>query len=109
KIARRRSSVITLDETSAERLSREHTEALEQQAATNEVLRIIRRSPANAQPVFDAIVESASRLCGAVFSAVFLYDDDSFRFVATNNFSLESTRQLLDPRSQRKPDRSDIA
>jgi two-component system NtrC family sensor kinase len=109
KIARRRSSVITLDETSAERLSREHTEALEQQAATNEVLRIIRRSPANAQPVFDAIVESASRLCGAVFSAVYLYDDDSFRIVATNNFSREATRQILELRQQRKPDRSHIA
>ena len=109
KIARRRSSVITLDETSAERLSREHTEALEQQAATNEVLRIIRRSPANAQPVFDAIVESASRLCGAVFSAVYLYDDDHFRIVATNNFSREATRQILELRQQRKPDRSHIA
>jgi len=109
KIARRRSSVITLDETSAERLSREHTEALEQQAATDEVLRIIRRSPANAQPVFDAIVESASRLCGAVFSAVYLYDDDHFRIVATNNFSREATRQILELRQQRKPDRSHIA
>src|SRR4029079_14945387 len=109
KIARRRSSVITLDETSAARLSREHNEALEQQAATDEVLRIIRRSPANAQPVFDAIVESASRLCGAVFSAVYLYDDDHFRIVATNNFSREATRQILELRQQRKPDRSHIA
>jgi len=109
KIRRPRSSVIAVDETSAERLAREHRETLEQQAATNEVLRIIRRSPADAQPVFDAIVESASRLCGAIFSAVYLCKDDRFRIVATNNFSREATRQILEHGQWRKPDRSHIA
>src|SRR5262249_16139557 len=43
------------------RRTRELDEALQQQAATSEVLSIIRRSPADAQPVFDAIVQSAAR------------------------------------------------
>ena len=91
------------------RLTREREEALEQQTATSEVLSIIRRSPADAQPVFDAIVQSAARLCGGIFSAVYLYDDDLLRIAATNNFSPQATRQILDLREQRRPDRSHLA
>ena len=47
------------------------TESLEQQTATAEILRVISTSPTDVRPIFESIVESAQRLCGGVFSAVF--------------------------------------
>src|SRR5215468_9879569 len=87
-------------------LKRERDEALEQQTATSEVLTIIRRSPADAQPVFDAIVQSAARLCGAIFGVVYLYENDRLRIAATNNLSPKATSQLHDIQQLKRPDRS---
>ena len=82
-------------------------EALEQQTATSEVLGIISRSPTNAQPVFNAIVESAARLCGAVFSVMWLYDGDVLHHVANNNFTPEVIKRILETYPKR-PDRSTV-
>src|SRR5262245_28513388 len=88
------------------RRTRELDEALQQQTATSEVLSIIRRSPADAQPVFDAIVQSAARLCGAIFSSVFLYENDRIRIAATKNFTAEATSQIYERQQLKRADRS---
>jgi GAF domain-containing protein len=88
--------------------TRELSETLEHQTATSEVLSVISRSPTDAQPVFDAIVQSAARLCEAGFSVSWLYDGDLLRIAATNNF----THEVLDRLFQtypRRPDRSVLA
>ena len=91
KSARGRSSPLAIQETEVASLTRERDEAIQQQAATSEVLKIVRRSQADVQPVFDAIVESAVRLSGAIFSVLYLYDGDRMRIGATSNFSIEAT------------------
>jgi two-component system NtrC family sensor kinase len=87
--------------------TRELSEALEHQRATSEILNVISRSPTNAQPVFDAIVESAARLCEAVFSVVWLYDGDGLHHIANNNFTPEVIRRILQTYPKR-PDRSTV-
>jgi GAF domain-containing protein len=65
------------------------SEALRQQTATSEILRIISASPTDLQPVFDAIAHSAARLCGGVFGVVYRLDDDMVHLVAHHNFNPE--------------------
>src|SRR5688572_21164204 len=60
----------------------EYKEAVEQQAATAEILRALSRSSSDPQPVFEAIVEHAHRLCGAVFSILYRYDGSMMTVVA---------------------------
>jgi GAF domain-containing protein/anti-sigma regulatory factor (Ser/Thr protein kinase) len=67
--------------------NRDLTEALEQQTATSEILRVIASSPADLQPVFDAIVKNAVRLCGTHVSCLFRFDGELIHFVAQHSFS----------------------
>jgi GAF domain-containing protein len=73
---------------------RQVTEALEQQTATSEILRVISASPTDVQPVFDAIVQSAVRLCNGVFGMVVRYDGHIARLVAHHNLPPEGLRAL---------------
>src|SRR3984893_12233197 len=56
--------------------TRELTESLEYQTATGDILRVISSSPTDVQPVFDTIAANAVRLCGATFSVVIRFDGD---------------------------------
>jgi GAF domain-containing protein len=60
-------------------LRRERDEALEQQAATSEILRVIASSPADIEPVLDALVKNAARLCDATEAAIGRLDGDMIR------------------------------
>ena len=85
-------AVSALAERSSEQfddLKRERDEAHEQQAATAEVLRVIRSSPADVQPVFDMIAESAARLCEAQFCFVYRFDGRLLHFVAHHSLTAE--------------------
>jgi GAF domain-containing protein len=65
--------------------TRELSEALEQQTATSEVLQVISSSPGGLEPVFQAILANAARICEAKFGAMYLNEGSAFRTVAMHN------------------------
>jgi signal transduction histidine kinase len=64
------------------RLFNETKEALEQQTATAEILRVIAGSPTDLQPVMEAVAENAARVCGATDSSIFRLEGEHLRKVA---------------------------
>src|SRR5262245_9064705 len=76
-----RNSHIDLEK-KVEVLTRELGEALEQQMATSELLRVISSSPGELGPVSEAMLESATRLCGAKVGILFSYQDGAYTVFA---------------------------
>jgi signal transduction histidine kinase len=66
-------------------LKKKLAEALEQQAATSEVFGVISRSPGELERVFQAMLESATRICEAKFGSMYLREGDAFRIVGMHN------------------------
>jgi GAF domain-containing protein len=87
KTARRRNFSAAGPQEQISALTRELKEALEQQTATSEVLKVISSSPAQLEPVFQAILANAVRICEAKFGMVFLYENSEFQSVALLNAS----------------------
>jgi GAF domain-containing protein len=85
KTARRSSSLAASKETNVARLARERDEALEQLAATSEMLQVISRSPGELEPVFEAMLANAARICEARFAILYLHDGNAFRAVAATH------------------------
>ena len=67
------------------RLTRELNEALEQQTATSEVLRVISSSPSNLNPILQTILANATRICEANFGILNLPEGDAFPVAAMHN------------------------
>src|ERR1022692_4620137 len=67
------------------RLISETKEALDQQTAISEILRVISSSPTDVQPVLDAIAERAARLCDASSASMYLTDGDTLRHLASHS------------------------
>ncbi len=72
-------------ETEVARLTRELSEAKEQQTAAAEVLSVISSSRGELEAVFNAILRNAARICQAKFGTLNLYDGKHFRTVALHN------------------------
>jgi GAF domain-containing protein len=77
--------------------TRELSESLEQQTATADVLRVISSSPGELEPVFQAMLENATRICEAEFGVLFRYDGEAFHPAAFNHASSAYTEVRRQP------------
>ena len=89
KAARRRSSLVPDKETNVAQLVRERDEALDQQAATSEVLQVISKSAFDLKSVLQTLVESAARLCKADKASITRRIGGEFFFTETYGLSPE--------------------
>jgi class 3 adenylate cyclase len=84
KAVKRSNPAVSDSEMEIHRLTRELNEALQQQAATSEVLGIISSSPADLEPVFTTMLEKAVRICDARFGTLYVSDGNDLRLVSAH-------------------------
>src|SRR4030081_2358148 len=88
-------------ENKVEQRTAELTESLEQQTATSEVLQVISSSPGELEPVFQKMLENATRVCGANCGVMNLWDGDSLNIAADNTapppFAASRQQRLIRP------------
>ena len=87
-------AVIAIENT---RLLSELRKSLQQQTATSEVLSVISSSPGDLAPVFQAMLENATRICGANFGTLFRYDGELLHLVGSTG----TPRELVEFQKQR--------
>jgi two-component system, NtrC family, sensor kinase len=87
---------------------RQLSEALERQAATDEVLRVISTSRTDVQPVFETIVRNAVSLCSSLFANVFRFDGELLHFAAGHNVG-PGYVELLRAKYPMRPDFSQVS
>src|SRR5215831_9961774 len=85
QVPKRRNATTVRAESESARLRRERDEALEREKATAEVLRVISSSPGELEPVFNAMLENATRICEAKFGSLYLYNEDGLTLAAAHN------------------------
>src|SRR6266851_3126415 len=78
-----------IDGSTGRQLEQRLAEAMEQQAATSEILRVISRSQTDVQPVFDTIASAALKLCRASSGAVLTFDGELIHLAAVANVNRE--------------------
>ena len=77
------------------------TESLEQQTATSEVLQVFSGSPSDPQPVFEAMLEKAVRVCDATFGGIYRYEGGANHLLATHNTPVAFVEALKQSPSNR--------
>jgi len=88
--------------------NRDLSEALGQQTAMSEILRVISGSPTDTRPVFETIVRNAVTLCGGVFANVFRFDGELVHFVASHHTG-PGYVEMLESKYPMRPDRSQVS